>query len=263
MRRRLEQVLVRRSRLHYGPRVEKVCTALWRDADSSPTASSTWVQEQLLPHLREADGVRGATVHVESTDEATHAFRVGSGQDGRLLTALVSVWLDTYHASEQLQSLAEAAPAAQTASYLVCESVPTAYGEVMTWAEGEPSPGLSIVTLLDKPEGTDEKTFFHYWHDLHRLTTAECHPFASYVRNEVARPLTDGAPRFRGIVTEASPDVQDFLDPYRFYVADDKSTLKANIQRVNEETSVFIDYTTIQVTPMVEHVVRRLAPTSP
>jgi hypothetical protein len=102
----------------------------------------------------------------------------------------------SYHDAAELQALVEAGPAAQAATYLVCESIPQAYGEVMTWQEGEQSPGLSIVTMLDKPEGTDEKVFFHYWHELHRITTAQCHPFASYVRNEVARALTDGAPRY-------------------------------------------------------------------
>ncbi len=153
---------------------------------------------------------------------------------------------------------------AQCASYLVCESVPQPYGQVMTWPDGEPSPGLSIVTMLDKPEGADEKVFYHYWHELHRVTTAQCHPFASYVRNEVARALTDGAPGYRGIVTESSPDVQDFLDPHRFYVSGgDREQLKANQRRVVEETSHFIDFVTIQVAPMTEIVVRRLAPTSP
>ena len=244
--------------------MEKVCTALWRDASAPTEHVASWVQERLLPHLAQSSQVRAATVHVESPDPAHAAFRHGAGTDGRLLTGLVSVWVDSYHDADELQALLEAAPAAATASYLVCESVPQPYGDVLTWDEGEVSPGLSIVTLLDKPEGVDEKVFYHYWHELHRITTAQCHPFASYVRNEVARALTDGAPRYRGIVTEASPDVQDFLDPHRFYVSGgDKAQLRANQKRVVEETSHFIDFATIQVAPMVERVVRRLAPTSP
>jgi hypothetical protein len=244
--------------------VEKLCTALWRAADADPQGLATWMRGELLPQLSVASDVRGATVHVESVDPAHTAFRHGTVADGRLLTGLVSVWLDSYQDAPELAALLEQAPVALSASYLVCESVPQAYGDVMTWPEGEPSPGLSIVTLLDKPEGTDEKVFYHYWHELHRVTTAECHPFASYVRNEVARPLTDGAPRWRGIVTESSPDVQDFLDPHRFYVSGgDRDQLKANQRRVVEETSVFIDFATIQVAPMTEIVVRRLAATSP
>ena len=244
--------------------VEKTCTALWRTADADREALAGWVRETLLPMLRSTSHIRAATVHVESADPAHAAFRHGAGTDGRVLAGLVSVWRDSYQDAPELEQLLETAPAAERASYLVCESVPQAYGDAMTWPEGEQSPGLSIVTLLDKPEGTDEKVFYHYWHELHRVTTAECHPFASYVRNEVARPLTDGAPRYRGIVTEASPDVQDFLDPHRFYVSGgDRDRLKANQRRVVEETSHFIDYGTIQVAPMTETVVRRLSPTSP
>ena len=244
--------------------MEKLCTALWRAPDADPSVVGEWTSATLLPHLRESPHVRAATVHAESADPAHAAFRHGTGTDGRLLAGLVSVWLDSYQESPELAALLEQAPVAQSASYLVCESVPQAYGDVMGWPEGEPSPGLSIVTLLDKPEGTDEKVFYHYWHELHRITTAQCHPFASYVRNEVARALTDGAPRYRGIVTEASPDVQDFLDPHRFYVSGgDKEQLRANQRRVVDETSHFLDYGTIQVAPMTETVVRRLAPTSP
>jgi len=244
--------------------VEKLCTALWRTADSDPGLLSTWAADALVPFLGDAAHVRGATVHVESADPAHSAFRHGAGTDGRLLAGLVSVWLDSYQDGPALEQLLEQAPVAQSATYLVSESVPQPYGDVMTWAEGTPSPGLSILTMLDKPADADEKVFFHYWHELHRITTAECHPFASYVRNEVVRPLTDGAPRYRGIVTEASPDVQDFLDPHRFYVSGgDRDQLKANQRRVVEETSHFIDYATIQVAPMVETVVRRLSPTSP
>ena len=244
--------------------MEKLCTALWRAPDEAPGALATWLDDVLVPHLAGGAPVRGATVHVESADAAHSAFRHGAGADGRLLAGLASVWVDSYHDADALQSLVDRAPAAQSATYLVCESVPQPYGDVLAWPEGERSPGLSIVTLLDKPEGVDEKVFYHYWHELHRITTAECHPFASYVRNEVARPLTDGAPRYRGIVTEASPDVQDFLDPHRFYVSGgDKEQLRTNQRRVVDETSVFIDFGTIQVAPMVERVVRRVEPTSP
>ena len=244
--------------------MEKLCTALWRDADADPQDLVAWSTGTLLPQLRSDGRVRAATIHVENADATYAAFRHGTGPEGRLLAGLVSVWLDSYQDAPELDALLEQAPAAQVASYLVCESVPQAYGDAMTWPEGEPSPGLSIVTVLDKPEGVDEKVFYHYWHELHRVTTAECHPFASYVRNEVARPLTDGAPRYRGIVTEASPDVQDFLDPHRFYVSGgDRDQLKANQRRVVEETSHFIDFATISVAPMTETVVRRLSATSP
>lgn len=243
--------------------MEKVCTVFWRGADDPAQVLPDWVNDSLLPHLAAATEVRGATVHAEATDPAYEPLR-HAGRDEPLLCGLLSVWLDSYQDGPELQTLMRGAPVAEVASYLVCESVPKAYGKAMTWAHGQVAPGLSIVTLLDKPAGTDEKAFYHYWHELHRLTTAQCHPFASYVRNEVARPLSEGAPQYRGIVTESSPHVEDFLDPHRFYLSGgSREQLRANQRRVVDETSRFIDFGTIQVAPMTEWVVRPLAPTSP
>jgi hypothetical protein len=229
--------------------VEKVCVAWWRDPDEAPVRPAA-----LLSTLCEDASVRAATLHVEAADHAS--LRHGTDVGGRLLTALASVWLDSY------QDLPELPGAG--AAWLVCESVPQPYGDAMSWPEGARSPGLTLVTLLDKPAATDESEFYRYWHDLHRATTAECHPFTSYVRNEVARSLTPGAPAVRGIVTESAPDPQDFLDPHRFYVSGgDPAQLRLNQKRVFSEVSEFIDLDTIQVAPMSEYVVRRLAPTSP
>ncbi len=228
--------------------MEKVCVGWWRDPDGKPAS----VDE--LCGAVDAPGVRAATVHVEAPEHA--GLRYGVGADGELLTALASVWLDCY---QDMPSL----PASGTA-WLVSESVPTSYGDSFTWQPGARSPGLTLVTLLDKPAGLQEADFYRYWHEEHRVTTAECHPFTSYVRNEVVRSLTPGARPTRGIVAESAPELEDFLDPHRFYVSGgDPQRLRANQKRVFGEVSQFIDMTTIEAAPMAEYVVRRLAPTSP
>ena len=232
--------------------MEKVCIPLWRaPADAPATADA------LLPLVSSSSGLRGATVHVEAPEH--DALRHGSGE--RLLTGLLSLWVDSYQDLD-LTALRADPPAGD--AYLVSESVPQPYGEAFTWSEGERSPGLSMVTLLDKPADVSEPEFYRAWHGLHRLTTAECHPFTSYVRNEIVRPLTPGAPAYRGIVTESAPEVEDFTDPDRFYVSGgDPDRLRANQQRVVGEIVQFIDLHSMQVAPMAEYVVRRLSGTSP
>ena len=238
--------------------MEKVCLPLWRAADEAP---GTWAADELRPRLAAAPAVRGATLHAEAP--SYDALRHGTGARGTMLTGLVSLWADSYQDLD-LPGLLADAPYTAWHAYLVTESVPQPYGAAMTWAEGERSPGLSIITLLDKPAEVAEPEFYRCWHGLHRLTTAECHPFTSYVRNEVVRPLTDGAPAYRGIVTESAPDDQDFLDPDRFYVSGgDPQQLKVNQKRVFGEVVQFIDLATIQVAPMSEYVLRRLSPSSP
>jgi hypothetical protein len=231
--------------------MEKVCVAWWRGPADEPLSG------EIVSAIGTSAVVRAATVHLESIDHAQ--LRHGAADDGRLLSGLASLWLDSY------QDLPSFLPAGTVShAWLVCESVPTPYGNAMGWREGDRSPGLSLVTLLDKPAGVDEAEFYRSWHVLHRATTAECHPFTSYVRNEVARALTPGAPPLRGIVTESAPDEQDFLDQDRFYVSGgDRERLRANQKRVAGEIVQFIDMDRIQVAPMSEYVVRRLAPTSP
>lgn len=227
--------------------MEKVCLAWWRDA-ADETSS---LLEDLLPVLTTSQVVRGATLHVEAFEHS----RLRYGGADRLFTALASVWVDSYQDMPQLPGDPQA--------WLVCESVPQPYGS-LTWPLGTRSSGLSLVTLLDKPAAVSEPEFYRCWHDLHRMTTAECHPFTSYVRNEVARPLTDGARTVRGIVTESAPDVEDFLDPHRFYRSGgDADQLRVNQKRVFGEVAQFIDLDTIEVAPMAEYVVRPLARTSP
>ena len=231
--------------------MEKVCVAWWRAAGDEP------LSYDVVTALACSPAVRAATVHLEAPEH--EQLRHGAAADGMLLSGLASLWLDSY------QDLPTFLPAGTVAhSWLVCESVPTPYGNAMGWREGDRSPGLSLVTLLDKPAGLDEAEFYRCWHVLHRATTAECHPFTSYVRNEVVRPLTEGAPAYRGIVTESAPQVADFSDPDRFYVSGgDPERLRANQQRVVGEIVQFIDLHSMQVAPMAEYVVRRLSGTSP
>lgn len=232
--------------------MEKVCVAWWRSVDESPPAVGP-----LLTAVSEPP-VRAATLHLESSEHA--GLRYGAGTDGLLLTGLASIWVDSYQDVDVQQLLALTGV---WHAWLVSESVPKPYGEAFSWPEGERSPGLSLVTLLDKPGPLSESEFYRYWHELHRATTAQCHPFASYVRNEVVRALSHGAPPARGIVTESAASAEDFLDPHRFYRSGDNEQLRTNQRRVFGEVSQFIDMDTIQVVPMSEYVVRRLASTSP
>ena len=112
----------------------------------------------VLPILSSAPQIRAATLHVESVEHS--ALRYGAGTDGGLLAALASVWLDSY------QDLTDLFP--DPTAWLVCESVPQAYGSAFGWPEGARSPGLTLVTLLDKPAHMDEADFYHRWHELHR-----------------------------------------------------------------------------------------------
>ena len=70
--------------------MEKVCAAWWRDPDEGPGGAGPFSPGV----VRRTRGGERATLHVEAGEHA--ALWHGTDLRGQLLTALASVWLDSY-----------------------------------------------------------------------------------------------------------------------------------------------------------------------
>ena len=171
--------------------------------------------------------------------------------------ATVGLWLDSLDDRGPFESVLGGA-AGRTAGYLVTESVPLAY-ERRTWPDGERSPGVKQITMFDKRADIDDAAFFARWHGSHTPLTFEVHPVCLYVRHAVARAVTDGAPRWRGIVEEGLREVQDLTDPMRYFSAGDSpDTLEHNVKRVMDDVSSFLDLGSVESYPTAEYILRTL-----
>ena len=186
---------------------------LWRRPDQDVDPIRTALLEQVAPALLDL-GVAGLRVCVE--EPAGKAYRVGVNPDGSLLVAAVSIWIDSYDNRAPHED-ALAAVDAQSYGWIVAESEARSYGDHRTWPDGEQSPGLSITTFFDKKAGVDDETFYRIWHGEHTPLSFEIHPFWLYVRNQVLRSITPGAPPVRGIVYEAVPTDEQMLDFTQFF----------------------------------------------
>jgi hypothetical protein len=177
------------------------------------------------------------------------------------LHALVSLWVDAVDHRRPYEDVVRAA-ATSVAGYQVVESLYTDYGanqwsSPRTWADGERSPGVLTVALLQQHPDLSYEEWVTRWHTRISPITAEIQPRSRYVRNAVYRAITDGAPPYRGIVEEAWPSLEHVTDPMLFYCADgDPERMNAHVTQMIEEITAFIDLDTMRSVTMSEWILK-------
>ena len=226
---------------------------LWRD----PSEDLTAVRAALLDDA--APAILGLGVHglrVEAEEEIAPHLHVGANHDGTRLSSSVSVWVDSYDDRAPIEDALAAVPGTTCHGWIVAESVPKAY-EHRTWPDGEQSPGLSILTIFDKKPDLDDETFYAIWHGEHTPLTFEIHPFWLYVRNQLLRPVTAGAPAARGIVYEACATDAEVLDlPTFFGCPGEPDRLMDQIAIIDAHLATFADTANLQCVPSREWIFR-------
>ena len=236
--------------------VEKLVYGLWRRPDQDVDPVRTSLLDKVAPALLDL-GVDGLRIEVE--EPAGRILRTGANPDGSLLCGSVSIWLDSYdHRGPHEAAIGAAGVTAY--GWIVAESVSKAYGENRTWPDGTESPGMSILTFLDKGEAITDEDFYRIWHGEHTPLTFEMHPFWLYVRNQVLRPVTEGAPAVRGIVYESVATDAELLElPRLFGCADDPGRLMDQIARIDAHIATFANPATLQCVTTREWIFRTLS----
>jgi hypothetical protein len=238
--------------------VEKLIYLLWTgsgplDADQAATFLGP-VRDELL-----GAGVRGLAMDLADPDAAGVNLPLPPPPDDPGPAALVSVWLDCHDDRGSVESVL-AGQSDRLAGYLVTESIPTDYGDnqwatARDWPDGARSPGVVMLTLMEKPDRLTDTQWYHHWYGTQTPMSTAIQPRIRYVRNAVARPLTDGAPPYRGIVEEAWPSVEHVNDPMLFYCADgDEAVMAANMTTMIESVTAFLDLDRIRCTAMSEYL---------
>ena len=218
--------------------MEKLVYLLWEPEGAPIEAVREALLGDVAPRLL-AEGARGLTLELADARSEIGAS-VPVRDPETTPAACVSLWLDSLdhrgRFEEPLRKLAR-----RLAGYLVTESVPLDY-DARGWADGERSPGISLVTFFEKPERLGWEAFLRIWHEEHTPLSFEIHPLWRYVRNVVVRTLTPGAPPLAGIVAERFRSVEDLTDPMRFYGASgSKPALERNVRRVLDHCRTFLD----------------------
>ena len=120
--------------------------------------------------------------------------------------AMISVWDGRADRAQQWQS-EMAGPGWSMAGYQITESTPRAYTK--DWKDGEASPGIVMLTLMNRNRRLSYEQFMKEWFEHHTPNVAlKVHPLWNYIRNVVDSVVVAGSPPLDGIVEEHS-DGQD------------------------------------------------------
>ncbi len=177
------------------------------------------------------------------------------------LHALISLWLDAVDYREPFEKALSAATD-RLAGYEVVESLYRDYGgnrwsAPRHWPDGERSPGVLTVALLQQHPGQSFDEWMTRWHTRISPITEAIQPRCRYVRNAVFRAVTDGAPPVRGIVEEAWPSLAHVTDPMLFYCADgDPDRMNEHVAQMIEEIDAFVDLSTLRSVTMSEWILK-------
>jgi hypothetical protein len=242
--------------------VEKVIFLLW--GDGSPDSGDA-LRDRILgttvPGLPDSK-VRGLSVNVHDGDAAPAPSPAPPPAGEEPHVAQVSVWLDSYEHRAEVES-AVAALGLRWAAYLVVESLyddygTTEYAPPRAWPDGDRSPGVLTVALIHRPEGLGYREWIARWHGTQSPVSGELQPRTRYVRNEVVRSLTEGAPEIGGIVEEGWPSTDHVADPMLFFNATTPEELEANVSRMIASVDACLDLSRLRSSTMSEYLIKSL-----
>jgi hypothetical protein len=243
--------------------MEKLVYLLWGDgAPESGDQLRAALLAETAPRLGQLGG-RGIGVNVHDTDAAGAPSPVPAPAGEQPHVAQVSVWVDSYDRRAGADETIAAA-GLDFAGYLVTESLYEDYGTTphsgpRDWPDGARSPGLLTVALIHRPAGIDYAAWIESWHGTQSPLSGALQPRCRYVRNEVIRPVTSGAPEIHGIVEEAWPSAAHVADPMLFFSAGgDEAKLTANITSMLDSVSACLDLGRLRNSTMSEYLLTGL-----
>ncbi len=239
--------------------MEKVVYLVWGEGD--PEAGDTLAHRftsAVVPRLLSA-GTRGCSFNVHDRAAAAAPSPVPTPAGELVHVAEVSVWLDCYERRDEVDA-AIGLLGLPVAAYLVVESLYEDYGTTphagpRQWADGERSPGVLTVALVHRPEGLGYLEWIRRWHGTQSPVSGELQPRTRYVRNEVVRALTEGAPSVDGIVEEGWPSAEHVADPMLFFNAATPEQLDAHVGRMMASVEACLDLDRLRSTTMSEYLV--------
>jgi EthD domain len=229
--------------------MEKIACVLWKP----PGMPDDVFGKELRAAAPEWTRLGAMQLRVNVVDEhvaAGAAVRVGRMDPPK--AAFATLWLHEADAVRGALIGAISAKASRVAAYLVVESMPLRNTDHLA-APGERTPGFNLVTGIVPKDGLRYEEFLHLWHTEHRAVALETQSTFAYVRNEIVRALTPGAPSWAAVVEESFP-IEALADPAVWYAAvGSPERLERHRRRMVESCVAFLALDRVESHPMSEY----------
>ena len=228
--------------------MEKIACVLWKPAGMPDDVFGKSLRGAAPELARQGAGSLRLNIVDEHVAAGT-GVRVGRMDPPK--AAFATFWVDEADAIHRGLLAALSAHASRAAAYLVVESIPLRNTTQLA-KPGERTPGFNLVTGIVPKDGLAYREFIQLWHTEHRKVALETQSTFAYVRNEIVRALTPGAPPWAAIVEETFP-IGALTDPKVFYAAKSEEDLRARMERMLTSCQRFLDFEPMEYTHMSEY----------
>ncbi|RLC93392.1 MAG: hypothetical protein DRI40_08835 [Chloroflexi bacterium] len=238
--------------------MDKLIYLLWGPEGQDKQQRRDILLNEVAPKLL-AVGARKLTMYIDDPDSNVRSpapFHIGERICGE-----VALWLDDAGKRAPFEQVLRDA-GFRVAGYLVDESIYTEYGGnrhsgPRDWPDGQRSPGVVTITLMERPQKLSREEWIRRWHGRQSPVSEAMQPRTRYIRNVVMEAVTPDAPPFEGIVEEAWPSARHVTNPFLFYGAGKNPfKLVLNLVRMLRSVTSFLDLRRIRTTTASEYILK-------
>ena len=232
--------------------MEKIVYVLWKKEDATITDFKNDILHKVSKEILKLGALKlSVSIDDERVKPASALRQVNNVLP---ISGIISLWLDTALNRGPIESVVSKVTDSY-AAYLVVESVPIV-NTTQKVSSGQPTPGMSQVAFLKKPENLSHDDWLKLWQEDHTQVGIETQSTFQYIQNVVVRPLTEDAPEWTGIVEEGFPKEAMTDQMVFFNAAGDQKKFEAHLTRMMDSVFRFLDINQLNVIPMSEYVIK-------
>jgi hypothetical protein len=237
--------------------MDKIIYLLWDDKKRDKDERQQLLLKDCAPKLLDAGAVK-VTLYVDDGDSKVRS--PAPIHLGERICAEVALWLASVDERSAIEEILKSS-GFSIAGFLVDETIYTEYGgnrhgKPRDWLDGQRSPGVMAITLMERPKRLSHEEWIRRWHGRQSPVSEEMQPRVRYIRNVVLRPVTPDAPPYEGIVEEAWPSPGHIKNPFLFYGTKNPLKLVWNMFRMFRSVTSFLDLHRIRTTTMSEYIIK-------